>query len=114
MKPHAQLLDADGQVVGGAGLRDGEWVLVLGAKAITTTSSAAMVLAMLKHTIATRAQAGLELRLQVSSALDAAATHEAMSVGKSLPQYLEWLEEERSQRRTGPDETAATATAARH
>ncbi|KAB8198377.1 hypothetical protein FKV24_002475, partial [Lysobacter maris] len=95
LQPHAQLLDADGNVVGGAGLRDREWVMVLGGKALRGTESAAMVLAMLKHAVASQARSGRSLELHVSATLDAAATHEAMAAGKSLPQYLEMLESER-------------------
>ncbi|MCF7221432.1 hypothetical protein [Marilutibacter chinensis] len=98
LQPHAQLIDADGQIVGGAGLRDREWVMVLGGKALSGTDSAAMVLAMLRHTVAVQARAGRALELHVSAALDAAATHEAMAAGKSLPQYLEMLEAERQER----------------
>lgn len=98
LQPHAQLLDADGNVVGGAGLRDREWVMVLGGKALRGTDSAAMVLAMLKHAVASQARSGRSLELHVSATLDAAATHEAMAAGKSLPQYLEMLEAERQER----------------
>jgi hypothetical protein len=98
LQPHAQLVDADGNVVGGAGLRDQEWVMVLGGKAVTATESAAMMLAMLKHAVAVQERGGLQLNLHVSAALDAAATHEAMAAGKSLPQYLDMLEAERLER----------------
>ena len=101
LQPHAQLLDADGNVVGGAGLRDREWVMVLGGKALRGTDSAAMVLAMLKHAVASQARSGRSLELHVSATLDAAATHEAMAAGKSLPQYLEMLESERLERLGG-------------
>ncbi|QDH71142.1 hypothetical protein [Marilutibacter alkalisoli] len=101
LQPHAQLIDADGNVVGGAGLRDREWVMVLGGKALSGTESAAMMLAMLRHAVAVQADAGRKLELHVSAALDAAAAHEAMAAGKSLPQYLEMLEAERQERRAG-------------
>ncbi len=98
LQPHAQLVDADGSVVGGAGFRDREWVLVLGGKAVTATESAAMMLAMLKHAVAVQERGGRMLELHVSAALDTAATHEAMAAGKSLPQYLDMLEAERVER----------------
>lgn len=98
LRPHARLVDADGEVVGGAGLRDREWVMVLGGKALRGTESAAMVLAMLRHAVATQARAGRTLELHVSATLDAAATHEAMAAGMSLPQYLQMLEAERVER----------------
>lgn len=117
LQPHAQLLDADGNVVGGAGLRDREWVMVFGGKALSGTESAAMVLAMLRHAVAVQADAGRTLELHVSAALDAAAAHEAMAAGKSLPQYLEMLEAERLERRAGelpPAPDGAPSTVATH
>lgn len=117
LQSHARLVDAEGQVVGGAGLRDREWVMVLGGKALSGTESAAMVLAMLRHAVAVQARAGRALELHVSAALDAAATHEAMAAGKSLPQYLQMLEAERMERRVESDRPAVgsgTASSSAH
>src|SRR5688500_18148250 len=49
IQPHAQLELADGNTVGGAGWRDGEWLTVLGSQVIARTHSAAMTLAVLRH-----------------------------------------------------------------
>ncbi|MBB1061224.1 hypothetical protein [Marilutibacter spongiae] len=98
LQPHAQLVGDDGGVVGGAGFRDGEWVLVLGGKSVTATESPAMMLAMLKHAVAVQERTGRNLELHVSAALDTAATHEATAAGHSLPRYLDMLEAERVER----------------
>lgn len=95
LQPHAQLLEDDGGAVGGAGLRDGEWVLVLGSQVVTSTDSAAMMLAMLKHTVAVQEQAGRRLRLDCSPVLLTAASSEAAAEGKTLGDYLAQLEAER-------------------
>ena len=49
LQPLAHLLDGDGKVIGGAGLRGEQWVMVMGGKVITGTDSAGMAIAMLKH-----------------------------------------------------------------
>lgn len=97
---HAQLRDGEGRVLAGALLQDGEWTLVLGGSPVASTASAAMVIAMLRHTAAVRAQAGVRTRLAVSKALDAAASAEAEAEGRTLAAHLDWLEAERRTRNT--------------
>jgi hypothetical protein len=111
LKPHAQLVDDDGEIIGGAGLRDREWVMLLGGQVVTATDSAGMMLAMLHHAVAVQAKSGRSVRLESSEALRSAATHEAMAAGKSLDQYLEMLEAERLERRS--DEAATGAAPSR-
>lgn len=98
LQPHAQLETADGNSIGGAGWRDGEWLTVLGGQVAARTPSAALTLAMLRHIVAVQAQAGAELTLTLSPALQTAATREAQAEGKSLEDYLQQLEEERAER----------------
>ena len=98
LQPHAHLLDGDGKVIGGAGLRGDQWVMVVGGKVITTTDSAGMAIAMLKHVAALREAAGLAVTLSYSTQLRDAATVEAEAVGKTLDEYLDLLEQERVER----------------
>lgn len=99
---HAQLRDGDGLVVAGATLEDGEWTMVLGGRAVATTASAAMLLAMLRHTAAVQGAKGVRTRLAVSKALDAAANAEAAAEGRTLAAHLDWLEAERRTRNAPP------------
>jgi hypothetical protein len=100
---------ADGTAIGGAGWRDGEWLTVLGGQVAARTQSAAMTLAMLRHVVALQEQAGQELKLTYSPAIETAATREAAATGHTLEDYLQLLEQERAERATAaggnPDET---------
>lgn len=98
LQPHAQLETAEGDVLGGAGWRDGEWLTVLGGQVAARTSSAAMTLAMLRHIVALKEQAGQELKLTYSPAMESAATREAAANGHTLEEYLQALEQERAER----------------
>ena len=95
LQPHAQLLDNDGNAVGGVGWRDGEWLLVLAGQVVARSESAALALAMLKHVVAVQARAGTELELHASPPLLTAATREAGALGHTLEEYLVVLEQER-------------------
>lgn len=99
LQPHAQLETSDGNTVGGAGWRDGEWLTVLGGKVAARTPSAALTLAMLRHVVAVQEQSGTELKLTFSPALETAATREAAAEGRSLEEHLHMLEQERQQDR---------------
>jgi hypothetical protein len=98
LQPHAQLETEDGNTIGGAGWRDGEWLTVLGGKVAARTQSAAMTLAMLRHVVALQEQAGQELKLTYSPAMATAATREAAALGHTLEDYLQLLEQERAER----------------
>ena len=106
---HAHLTDGDGNIFGGAGLRQDDWVMVLGGKEVAATDSAAMMLAMLKHVAALQEDSGGSVRLSYSTQLAEAATAEAAVEGKSLDEYLAQLEAEREERggETGDDPSAA-------
>ncbi|MCX7042063.1 MAG: hypothetical protein NT117_05150 [Gammaproteobacteria bacterium] len=98
LRPHAEILDGEGNIVGGAGLRSGEWVMVMNGREVAATDSPAMILAMLTHAATTREEAGLQVELRYSTELRDAATVEAASEGKTLEQYLAMLEAERVER----------------
>lgn len=111
LRPHAEILDGDGNIVGGAGLRAGEWVMVLNGREVTGTDSPAMILAMLTHAATLREEAGLPVELRYSTVLRDAATAEAEGAGKTLEELLAMLEAERVERaefrqRQALDETA--------
>ncbi|MCD9027394.1 hypothetical protein LDO26_04085 [Luteimonas sp. BDR2-5] len=95
---HAQLRDDGGRVLAGAALRDGEWSLVLAGSVVATTESAAMALAMLHHTAAVQARAGVRTALAMTRTLEIAATAEAAEAGHTLDEHLAWLEAERQTR----------------
>lgn len=103
LQPHAQLETGEGDSVGGAGWRDGEWLTVLGGQVVARTPSAAMTLAMLRHIVAVQEQAGRALKLTCSPAMETAATREAAKEGQSLEEYLRMLEQERAERATGAE-----------
>lgn len=98
LQPHAQLETADGNTVGGAGWRDGEWLTVLGGQVVARTQSAAMTLAMLRHIVALQEQAGQAVKLTYSPTMETVAIREAGAAGKSLEEYLQMLEQERAER----------------
>ncbi|MDR0183741.1 hypothetical protein [Lysobacter arvi] len=98
LQPHAQLLDADDNAIGGVGWRDGEWLLVLGSQVAARSDSAAMALAMLRHVVAVQERAGREVRLEASAPLLHAAGREAAALGRTLEEHLAALEQERVER----------------
>lgn len=99
---HAHLRDGEGRVLAGATLDGDEWTMLLGGRPVATTASAAMLIAMLRHTAAVQAGEGVRTRLAVSRALDAAATAEATAAGRTLAAHLDWLESERRSRKDPP------------
>ena len=102
IQPHAQLVDAEDNAVGGAGWRDDQWLTVVGSQVVARTDSAALTLAMLRHLVALREEADQPVTLTVSPALEAMATREAASAGLSLEEHLQQLESERLARHDLP------------
>ena len=100
LQAHAQLEDADGNAIGGAGWRDGEWLTLLGGQVVARTDSAAMTMAVLRHVSALQEQAGRAVKLTCSPAMEAVATREAAAADRTLEEYLQLLEQERSERET--------------
>ena len=105
---HAHLV-VDQRIVGGAGLRGGEWVLLLGGKVMAGTESPAMILAMLKHIATLQEQTGQTVELSYSTHLRDAASAEAEAEGKSLEDYLVELEAEREEHANDPGKSEGRA-----
>jgi hypothetical protein len=98
MPAHAHLLDATDRVMGGVALRDEEWVVVLQGRVVAATESAGLAIAMLRHTATLLAGAGHPVRVETSDTLVGRATAEGEAAGKSLDDYLAYLEAERAER----------------
>ena len=105
LQPHAHLRDDHGHVVGGGGLREHEWLLVLGGQVVTATESPALLLALLHHVKDVHARAGRALALDASPVLLAAANAEAAAHGHALDAYVALLQAERAERLAGADAT---------
>ena len=105
VQPVAQLRDEAGELVGGGGLREHEWLLLLGGQVAATTESAAMLLAMLRHVQSLAGDARV-LTLEASPELLRAASLEAAGAGHTLEDYLALLEQERVAR--GAEDAAAS------
>ena len=99
--PHAHLKDEAGQVVGGGGQREDEWLMLLAGKVVASTESAAMLLAMLRHT---QKVSKRPLKLEASTTLLRQASAEAEVHGQTLDEHLAWLEQERATRDDAPAE----------
>lgn len=108
MQVHAQLKSADDRVLAGATFHEGDWTLMLGGEPVSTTPSAAMLIAMLRHIAALRRARGIATSLSVSKALDAAAAAEAQAEGRTLVEHLDWLEAERRARNEPPPPAPTT------
>jgi hypothetical protein len=93
-EPHAQLRDAQGKLLGGIVLKDGEWVLGLGGKIAGSSHSAAHVLAILKRAAALLRAEGREVDLVFSAELRAAAHQEAAAQGLEFEAFQARLAEE--------------------
>src|SRR5688572_21411573 len=111
IQPHAQLADAQGNAVGGAGWRDGQWLTVVGGQVVARTDSASLTLAVLRHLAALHEDAGRAVTLTFSPALEAMATREAATAGLSLEEHLQQLEAERMSRNEPPPGAESTASA---
>lgn len=98
LRPHAEILDGAGNIIGGAGLRSGEWLLLLDGREAAATDSPGMILAMLKHAASARGEGGEQIELRYSTQLQEAATVEASAQGKTLDEHLALLEAERVER----------------
>lgn len=97
MPAHAQLHDAAGDLLGGIALRGEEWVLVLHGRAVASTDSAGMAIAMLRHTVALLMRGGQDVAMRYSDMLRGAATEEAAATDRTLDEYLDFLEAERAE-----------------
>lgn len=98
MPAHAQLIDAIQGVIGGVALRDDEWAVVLNGRVVAATESAGLAIAMLRHTASLLIDSGRPVRVDVAETLRERATKEGAAAGKSLDDYLAYLEAERAER----------------
>jgi hypothetical protein len=108
MPAHAHLSDDAGVLLGGIALRGAEWVVVLGGRVIVATDSAGLAIAMLRHTSAVLAAGGREATVDLSTTLRERAGTEAADAGKTLDEYLDFLEAERAERARERGEGPAT------
>ena len=102
-EPHAQLRDADGKLLGGIVLKDGQWVLGLGGRIVGESASAAHVLAILKRAAALLRSEGREVDLVFSATLRAAAHQEAADQGLGFEAFQDKLAAEMQARDKAPD-----------
>ena len=93
LRPHARLVDAAGEVFGGAGFRDGEWLMVLAGQVVARTESAAMMIAMLRHAATVLEAPGRTIALNCSPTLESRPLP-----GSSTPSMLCWHVESRGNR----------------
>lgn len=94
IEPHAELRDADGQLLGGIVRREGEWTLGLGGRIVGGSDSAARVLALLERAASMHRNEGREVSLGCSAALRTAAQSEVALRGISFEQFRDELEKE--------------------
>ena len=97
MPAHAHLIEGGQDVVGGIALRDDEWVVVLHGRPVATTESAGLAIAMLRHTAVLLIGTGRVVRVDTSETLRTRATEDATEAGKTLEEYLAFLEAERAE-----------------
>lgn len=102
IEPHAELRDQDGQLLGGIVRREGEWTLGLGGRIVGGSDSAARVLAMLNRAAMLHEREGVNIKLNCSPALSAAAQREVSEQGLSFEQFQRRLEEEMASGRAAP------------
>lgn len=98
MPAHAHLRDDRGHVLGGIALRGEDWLVVVEGRVAATTESAGLAIAMLKHTATLLERAGRAVSVDTSETLRDRATREGEVAGKSLDEYLDFLEAERAER----------------
>ncbi len=94
IEPHAELRDAQGNLLGGIVRREGEWTLGLGGRIVGGSDSAARVLVLLERAATLHRSEGREVSLGCSAALRNAAHHEAAERGLSFEQFRAELEKE--------------------
>ncbi len=87
IEAHAELRDADGNLLGGIVRRDGEWTLGLGGRIVGGSDSAARVLAMLKRAAVMHEAEGTRIQLRCSPGLDQAAAAEVAAQGLTFEQF---------------------------
>jgi hypothetical protein len=93
IEPHAELRDAQKQLLAGIVRRDGQWVLGLDGRIAGESDSAARVLALILRAAELHDRAGTNVRLVYSDDLKHAAHAEAAEQGLTFDQFREQLVE---------------------
>jgi hypothetical protein len=93
IEPHAELRDAQKQLLAGIVRRDGQWVLGLDGRIAGESDSAARVLALILRAAELHDRAGTNVRLVYSDDLKHAAHAEAAEQGLTFEQFREQLVE---------------------
>ncbi len=87
IEPHAELRDAQKQLLAGIVRRDGQWVLGLDGRIAGESDSAARVLALILRAAELHDRAGTNVRLVYSDELKHAAHAEAAEQGLTFDQF---------------------------
>lgn len=87
IEPHAELRDAQKQLLAGIVRRDGQWVLGMNGRIAGESDSAANVLALILRAADLHDRAGTNVRLVYSDDLKHAAHAEAAAQGLTFEQF---------------------------
>ncbi|WDS36267.1 hypothetical protein [Pseudoxanthomonas sp.] len=87
IEPHAELRDAQKQLLAGIVRRDGQWVLGMNGRIAGESDSAANVLALILRAAELHDRAGTNVRLVYSDDLKHAAQAEAAAQGMTFEQF---------------------------
>jgi len=87
IEPHAELRDAQKQLLAGIVRRDGQWVLGMDGRIAGESDSAARVLALILRAAELHDRAGTNVRLVYSDDLKHAAHAEAAAQGLTFEQF---------------------------
>lgn len=87
IEPHAELRDAQKQLLAGIVRRDGQWVLGMNGRIAGESDSAANVLALILRAAELHDRAGTNVRLVYSDDLKHAAHAEAAEQGMTFEQF---------------------------
>ncbi|SEK78413.1 hypothetical protein SAMN05428989_0792 [Pseudoxanthomonas sp. GM95] len=87
IEPHAELRDAQKQLLAGIVRRDGQWVLGLDGRIAGESDSAARVLALILRAAELHDRAGTNVKLVYSDDLKHAAQAEAAEQGLTFDQF---------------------------
>ena len=94
IEPHAELRDAEGNLLAGVVRQSGVWVLGMDGRIAGSSDSAAQMLMLMRRAQRLHDAQGLPVKLVFSDVLRDEAELEAVANGKSLAEYEQQLEEE--------------------
>ena len=96
IEPHAELRDAEGNLLAGVVRQSGVWVLGMDGRIAGSSDSAAQMLMLMRRAQRLHDEKGIPVKLVYSDVLRDEAQLEAATNGKSLADYETQLEEEMS------------------